>query len=328
MQAYIIRRLINLVPLVLGISFISFAIMSLAPGDFLGELRLNPQISAETIEQMRAQYGLDQPFLVQYWNWFKQAFPVPGNWSINLGRSFQFHAPVTTMVGFYALNTILLSVGSALLAWLVAIPIGIYAARRQYSLGDKVLTTFSFLGVSIPNFFLALVLLFLIVKYKVPIPVSGATSIGYDELTTWGKIWDRARHLLVPVVVLGTASMAGLMRYMRGNMLETLRQDFVRTARSKGLGERVVIYKHTLRNAVNPLITLFGFELGGLLGGAAIVEEVTSYPGLGRLLLQGIRANDYHLVLGGLMIGSTMLIVGNLIADLLLAWSDPRIRYQ
>src|SRR5690625_1124525 len=163
--------------MLIGISFISFGIMYLAPGDFLGPLRLDPSITPETIEMMRAQYGLDQPFIVQYWNWFKHAFPTPWSWGIDLGRSFQYHVPVTYLIGIYAFNTILLSVGSAVFAWLIAIPIGIYAGRRQYSTGDKLLTTLSFLGVSIPNFFLALLLLFLVVKYKLPFPVSGATSV-------------------------------------------------------------------------------------------------------------------------------------------------------
>lgn len=328
MQAYIIRRLINMIPLLIGISLLSFSIMYLAPGDFLGDLRLNPQISSETIEMMRAQYALDKPFHIQYWNWFKHAFPVPGNWKIDLGRSFQFHVPVAKMIGFYAFNTIVLSLGSAGLAWLLAIPIGIYSARNQYSLGDKLWTTFAFMGVSLPNFFLALLLLYLVVKFKLPFPVSGATSVGYEELSLFGKIWDRIHHLIVPVVVLATAGMASLMRYMRSNLLDTLRQDYVRTARSKGLAERLVVYKHALRNAINPLITFFGFEIAALLSGAALTEQVTSYPGLGRLLLGAIRANDYHLALGGLMVGGAMLVLGNLIADLLLAWSDPRIRYQ
>lgn len=327
-QTYIIRRLLNMIPLLFGISFISFGIMYLAPGDFLGPLRLSPEVTPETIARMATQYGLDQPFIVQYWSWFKYAFPTPWSWGIDLGRSFQYHVPVTHLIGTYAFNTILLSVGAAFVAWLFAIPIGIYAARHQYSFGDKALTTFSFLGVSIPNFFLALVLLYLVVKFKVPLPVGGATTIGYDDFTFWGKAWDRTRHLLVPVVVLGTGSMASLMRFMRSNLLDALRQDYVRTARAKGLRERFVVYKHALRNAINPLITLFGFELGGLLSGAAITEQVTSYPGLGRLFLGGIRANDYYLVLGILMVASMMLVVGNLIADVLLAWSDPRIRYQ
>lgn len=328
MQAYILRRLINMIPLLIGISLLSFTIMYFAPGDFLGELRLNPQVSAETIEAMRAQYGLDQPFLVQYWTWFKHAFPMPGNWGINLGRSFQFHLPVTTMIGFYALNTLLLSFASSVLAWLLAIPIGIYAARNQYSFGDKLWTTFAFTGVSIPNFFLALILLFLIVKWDLPFPVGGATSINYADMTLFGKLLDRAHHLIVPVLVLATGSMASLMRYMRSSLLDTLRQDYVRTARAKGLSERVVVNKHAVRNAINPLITFLGFEIAALLSGATLTEIVTSYPGLGRLLYGAIVANDYHLVLGGLMVGSTMLMVGNLIADLLLAWSDPRIRYQ
>lgn len=328
MYGYIIRRLLNMIPLLIGISFLSFSIMYMAPGDFLGELRLNPQISRETLEMMRAQYGLDKPFLVQYWMWFKEAFPVPGNWSVNLGRSFQYHTPVTTLIGFYALNTLLLSLASTILAWLIAIPVGIYAARHQYSFGDKLLTTFTFMGVSIPNFFFALILLYLVVRFDVPLPIGGATSLGYESLTFWGKVVDRAKHLVIPTFVLATGSMAGLVRYMRSNLLETLGQDYIRTARAKGLSERVVVYKHAFRNAVNPLITFFGFEIAGLLSGATLTEAVTSYPGLGRLIYQGITANDYHLVLGGLMLGSFMLIIGNLIADVLLAWTDPRIRYQ
>lgn len=314
--------------MLIGISFISFTIMYLAPGDFLGPLRLSPNVSPETIEAMAAQYGLDQPFFVQYWNWFKLAFPTPGNWGIDLGRSFSYNVPVLYLIGSYAFNTILLGIGAALFAWVFAIPIGIYAARNQYTAGDKFWTTFSFLGVSIPNFFLALVLLYLVVKFGIPLPVGGATSIDYDTFTFWGKVWDRIRHLILPVVVLGTGSMAGLMRYMRSNLLDALHQDYTRTARAKGLRERIVVYKHAVRNAVNPLITMFGFELGSLLGGAALTERVTSYPGLGRLILQAIRGNDYYLVMGSLLIGSTMLVVGNLIADVLLAVSDPRIRYQ
>lgn len=317
-----------MIPLLIGISFLSFSIMYMAPGDFLGELRLNPQISAETIAMMRAQYGLDEPFLVQYWLWFKQAFPVPGNWSVNLGRSFQYNMPVTALIGQYALNTLLLGLASSVLAWLIAIPVGIYAARNQYSFGDKALTTFTFMGISIPNFFLALVLLYLVVRFELPFPIGGATSLNYEEMTLWQKFVDRAHHLIIPTFVLMTSSTAGLMRYMRSNLLETLGQDYVRTARAKGLSERVVVYKHALRNAINPLITFLGYEIASLLGGATLTEIVTSYPGLGRLLYQGIQFNDYHLVLGGLMMGSFMLIVGNLIADLLLAWSDPRIRYQ
>lgn len=328
MHAFILRRLLNMIPLLIGISFLSFSIMYMAPGDFLGELRLNPQISAETIEMMRAQYGLDKPFIVQYWLWFKEAFPMPGNWKINLGRSFQYHTPVTTLIGFYAFNTLLLSLTSAVLSWLIAIPIGIYAARKQYSFGDKVLTTLAFMGVSIPNFFLALIILYFVVRWELPLPIGGATSLGYDELNLWQKIVDRAHHLIIPTLVLTTGSTAGLMRYMRSNLLDTLRQDYVRTARAKGLSERVVVYKHALRNAINPLITFFGFEIASLLSGATLTEFVTSYPGLGRLLYGGLRANDYHLVLGGLMVGSVMLMLGNLIADIMLAWADPRIRYQ
>lgn len=323
MLPYIIRRIIYMIPLLLGISVISFGVMQLAPGDFLSHMALNPEISTETIELLRHQFGLDQPVPVQYLHWLKNAV------QFNFGRSFTWNAPVGHIIASHVLNTLLLAFSSMLFAWLLAIPIGIHAAVRQYSLSDKLLTTFAFLGLSIPNWFLALLLLFLIVRTGIAIPIGGAVTMpDYEWMTLSERIVDRLKHLLLPTVVLGTGTMARLMRYMRGNLLEILRQDYVTTARSKGLQERVVIYKHAVRNAINPLITLFGMDLGNLLSGAALTEIIIGWPGMGQLMLKAVTGLDYYLAMGGLVIGGVLLVVGNLIADILLALSDPRIRYQ
>ena len=323
MQAYILRRMLVMVPMLLGISVVSFFVMQLAPGGPFTELQFNPEISSATLQQLREHYGLHLPVWQQYLVWLKRIVTEG-----DLGRSIQFHAPVSHIIWGRAFNTVLLSVSSMILAWGVALPIGIHAARHQHSWSDRLLTGLSFVGVSIPNFFLGLCLLYLVVTWQLPLPVGGATSVNYEELSLWGKVVDRARHLVIPTLVLGTSSMAGLSRFMRGNLLEQLNQDYVTTARAKGLPERVVVYRHAVRNAINPLITLFGFELGGILGGAALTEIVTGYPGLGSVMLQAVRAMDYYLVMGSLLIGGVLLIVGNLIADILLAWADPRIRYE
>jgi peptide/nickel transport system permease protein len=311
-----------MIPMLLGISAISFFVMQLAPGDFLDEMKLNPQISHETYLELRAAYGLDRPLWQQYLLWLSNA--VRGN----LGLSLTYNMPVLDVIGSRAWNTLVLATASTAFAWLVAIPVGIYAAVRQYSLLDRILTACSYIGLSIPNFFLALCLLLLVVHFNIDLPIGGATSVEYPWLSLGEKIVDRIRHLLLPMLVLSTGQMAGLLRYMRSSLLDTLRRDYVMTARAKGLSEKTVILRHACRNALNPLITLFGFELGGLLSGAAITESVTGWPGLGKVILGAVQARDYYLAMGSLMIGSALLILGNLVADVLLALSDPRIRYE
>ena len=323
MCRYIARRLLYLIPMLLGISIVSFFIMQLAPGSFLDQFRMSPQIRPETLEAMARQFGLDQPPLVQYLVWLKNMV-----FHGDMGRSFSYNAPVAYLIGSRALNTILLTVSASLLAWIIAIPIGIYSAVRQYSVGDRIFSFFSYVGLSIPNFFLALILLYLVVVYQWPLPVGGATSIDYAWMTWPERVVDRIRHLIIPVAVLATSQIASVSRYMRAQLLDQLRQDYVRTARAKGLPERSVIYKHALRNALNPLITLFGFDLGMILSGAALTEQVTNYPGLGKLILGAVLSRDYWLVMGSLLVGGALLVIGNLIADVLLAVSDPRIRYD
>lgn len=321
MLRYIVRRFLHMIPLLIGISLISFFIIQLAPGDFLTQQALNPQVSAERIAQERARFGLDKPIYLQYIIWLKNML------RLDFGYSFAYRLPVFTLIKSRLYNTFILSLSAMVFTWVLSIPLGIVSAVKQYSWLDKLISVFAFLGLAIPNFFFALLLLYMAMKSGW-FPVGGMYSIDYESLSLGGKIWDRIYHLILPTIVLGTSGMAGLVRQMRGNLLDYLKADFVITARAKGLSERVVILKHAVRNAVNPLITLFGFALPGLLSGAALTEIVMSWPGLGRLMLEAVLKMDLYLVMGSLMMGALLLILGNLVADLLLAWVDPRIRYD
>lgn len=321
MLAYIGRRLLHMVPLLLGISLISFIIIQLAPGDFLTQQALNPQVSAERVAQERARFGLDRPVYLQYFIWLSNAL------RLDFGHSFSYRIPVFRLIGSRLFNTFVLSLSAMAFTWILSIPLGIISAIRQYSWVDKLLTFFAFLGLAIPNFFFALLLLFMAMRTGW-FPVGGMYSIDYQSLSLAGKIWDRVYHLILPTIVLGTSGMAGLMRQMRGNLLDYLKADFLTTARAKGLSEGVVIWKHAVRNAINPIITIFGLSLPGLLSGAALTEIIMAWPGLGRLMLEAVLAQDLYLVMGSLIMSSVLLIVSNLAADLLLAWVDPRIRYD
>lgn len=321
MLRHILRRLLQMVPMLLGITLVSFVIIQLSPGDFLAEMRLNPIVSPATVEQMRRNFGLDQPLHVQYLKWLWNAV------RLDFGYSFAYHVPVMWLIGSRLFNTLVLNVVALAVAWAIAIPLGVHAARRQYSWSDNALSFAAYVGISTPTFFSGLFLLYWAFKTGW-LPIGGMTSINFDDLAWWQKVLDVAHHMVVPVLVLGVFSVAGLMRQMRANLLEVLRQDYVRTARAKGLPEPVVLHKHAVRNAINPLITIFGFELGGLLGGSAILENVIGWPGLGKLIVEAVLQKDLYVVMASLVIGSVMLVVGNLIADVLLAYSDPRIRYD
>ena len=310
-----------MIPLLLGITILSFLIIQLSPGDFLAEIRLNPVVSQETVDQMRANFGLDRPLHIQYVRWLGNI--VRGDF----GYSFAFQVPVLWLINTRLLNTLLLNVVALVVAWLIAVPIGILAATRQYSTADNLLSFTAYVGISTPTFFSGLLLLFFAFKTGW-LPIGGMTSLDYSLLPWWGKILDVGRHIIIPASVLAFLTVAGLMRQMRANLLEVLRQDYVKTARSKGLTDRTVIYKHAVRNAINPLITLFGLELGGLLSGSAILENVVGWPGLGQLILESVIRKDLYVVMGSLVIGGVTLVVGNLVADILLAVADPQIRYD
>lgn len=321
MRRFIVRRFLNLIPLLLGISLLSFVAIQLSPGDFLAEVRENPVVSQQTVDEMRHNFGLDQPLYIQYGKWLWRIV------HLDFGYSFAFQVPVMWLIGSRLANTLILNIAALAIAWLVAIPIGIRAATRQYSTTDNALSLVSYLGISTPTFFSGLVLLFLAFKTRW-LPIGGMTSLDFEVLPWYEQALDIARHLVIPAGVLGFLAAAGLMRQMRGNLLEVLRHDYVRTARAKGVPERPVIYRHAVRNAINPLITIFGFEIGNLLSGAAILETVVNWPGLGRLILESLTRKDLYVVMGSLVIGGTTLVLGNLIADVLLALADPRIRYD
>ncbi|MBL7091840.1 MAG: ABC transporter permease [Candidatus Omnitrophica bacterium] len=321
MTPYIIRRLIIAVPLLLAISFVAFMFIHLAPGNYFDTLRMSPQISEETIKKYESQYHLDKPPLIQYAFWLKNLL------RLDLGYSFVLMSPVTDVIKKRLFNTFILSLAAMLFTWFIAIPLGIFCAVRQNSFSDRFFSALSFVGLSIPNFFFALLLLYLASLTGI-LPLGGMRSANYEGLSQLGRFWDLLKHLLIPTIVIGTSSLAGLQRIMRGNMLEVLRAQYITTARAKGLPERRVIYIHALRNAVNPMITIFGYSLSGLLSGAALTEIITGWPGLGSVMLQAVRSQDLFLVMGSMLMGGVMLIGANLVADILLAWSDPRIQYK
>jgi len=321
MFLYIIKRLIQMIPLVIGITFVSFIIIQLAPGSYIDQLKMNPQISAETLKELEKSYGLDQPLLIQYFKWLMNAL------TFDLGYSFSFHVPVTQLIQERVWNTLFLSITSAILAWGLAVPMGIWAALKPNSWVDKFIQLFSFTFMSIPNFFLAFLMLFIAVKTGI-FPTGGATSPDYDQMSLIGKFADRLWHVALPAFVLAVGSLAGLVRLVRSAMIESLQSDYVLFARAKGLPEKDVIFKHALKNALNPFITLLGFEIANLLSGAALVEIIVNWPGMGMLMLDAVLKQDLYLVMGGLYIGAIMLIVGNLIADILLAKIDPRVRQR
>ncbi|WP_456400140.1 ABC transporter permease [Persephonella sp.] len=321
MFQYIIKRLIQMIPLVIGITFISFLIIQMAPGSYLDQLKMNPQISKETLKELEKAYGLDQPLLVQYLKWLINAL------KFDLGYSFSYHVPVIELIKERIWNTLFLSITSGVLAWLLAVPLGIWAALNPNKWIDKFIQFFSFTFMSIPNFFLAFLLLFVAVKTGI-FPTGGATSPDYDQMSLWGKFLDRLWHVSLPAFVLAIGSLAGLVRLVRSAMIESMQSEYVMFARAKGLSEKEVIYKHALRNAINPFITLLGFEIASLLSGAALVEIIVNWPGMGMLMLDAVLSQDLYLVMGGLYIGAIMLIIGNLIADILLAKVDPRVRQR
>jgi len=320
MKKYIITRLINFVPLMVAITFLSFLIIEMAPGDYFSQLQMNPQISRETLDKMRTKYGLDRPLLVRYGKWF---------WRMvrhgDFGESFDYRMPVLKLIWSRAVNTMILSASSMAFTWLLAMPIGLYVAMRPEGVLDKFFSFAAFFGLSVPNFFLAFLLMYLALKTGW-FPVGGTFSVDYDQLGLWGKVVDRVHHLVLPVFVLGTSGMAGLFRLMRGQVLEIKNSEYIKTARAKGLSETKVVTKHILKNALNPFVTMAGYSLGALLGGAALVEAVMNLQGLGQLMLRAVMSQDLYLVLASLVIGSVLLIVGNLLADLALTLVDPRIR--
>ena len=317
---YIVKRLLQALLTLLLASFLSFMVVQLAPGDFLTQFRQNPEFSPERLALLEKAYGLDKSVLEQYFRWLYQALQG------NFGVSFAYNRPAAEILWERVPNTLLLSIASILVTWAIAIPFGIIGAVNQDRWLDKFIRILSYIGQGIPTIITGLLLLFFAQLTTPLFPVGGRTSLYHDELTWFGKILDVGWHLILPTLALSITSFAGLQRIMRGQMLDVLRQDYIQTARAKGLPENKVIYIHALRNAINPLITILGFEFSALLSGSFIIETFFSWPGLGRMTLEAIQTQDLFLVMASLVLGAVMLIVGNLLADLLLSFVDPRIK--
>jgi peptide/nickel transport system permease protein len=318
---YIFKRILQALLTLFLASIFRFFVIQLSPGDFLDLYRQNPAISAETIQQLEEQFGLDEPILTQYFSWLWQVLA-----HFNFGTSFAYQRPVAEVLWERIPNTLLLSVSSIVLTWAIAIPLGIVGAVKQNKFIDQFLRVFSYLGQGLPTIITGLLLLFFAQLTAPLFPIGGITSINHDDLNWFGQILDVGWHLILPTLALSITSYAGLQRIMRGQLLDVLRQDYIRTARAKGLPEDRVIYVHALRNAINPMITLLGFEFANILAGAFITENYFNWPGLGRLILQAVQAQDLYLVMASLMMGAVILIIGNLLADIALTFVDPRIK--
>jgi len=320
---YVVKRILQALLTLLLASALSFVIIQLAPGDYLDTLKENPKISPERIEQLRRQFGLDKSWFEQYFLWLWQIVTRG-----NFGTSFVYQRSVASLLWERVPATLLLAISSLVVTWAIAIPLGIVGAVNQNRWSDRLLQVMSYAGQGFPSFITALLLLILAQNTSPLFPVGDMTSIDHDELVPLGKMIDIAWHMILPTIALSITSFAGLQRITRGELLDVLRQDYIQTARAKGLPENKVIYIHALRNAINPLITLLGFEFASLLSGAFIAEFFFNWPGLGRLILQAVLAQDLYLVMASLMMGAVMLIVGNLLADLLLKVVDPRIKLE
>jgi len=320
---YLLQRIVMLAPLLIGITLISFVVIHLAPGEPVEmETAMNPKATAQTRQRLREFYGLDKPLHVQYLTWLKRLS------KLDFGRSFApDNRPVSDKIRERIPVTLSLNLIALILEFGLAIPFGILAATHRDTILDKGFTLFVFIGFAVPTFWLALLLMYLFGVKLGWLPISGLHSLGSDRLTGLAWLSDLARHLVLPVGIATFGSLAGLSRYTRSTMLEVVGQDYITTARAKGLPERVVIYRHALRNALLPVITLLGFSLPGLIGGSVIFETIFAIPGMGQLFYMGVMSRDYPLVMGILVIGAGLTLVGNLLADVAYAVADPRIRH-
>ncbi len=322
MLFYLSKRITEIFVTLIGITLLSFFIIHLAPGkptDVLTDL--NPKITPEARERLEKYYGLDKPIIVQYFLWAKRVV------KLDFGDSFSTDSrPVWEKIRERVPVTISINLLSMLLIFLIAIPVGISSATHQYSLYDKVTTVGVFLGFAMPAFWLGILLMMLFGVYLQWLPISGLKSMNYETLSAGGKLLDLVKHLALPVFVSALGGIAGISRYMRSSMLEVIRQDYIVTARAKGLPESKVIYRHALRNALLPIITLLGLSVPGLIGGSVIFEQIFSIPGMGQLFWMSVMQRDYPLIMGLLTIGAILTLIGNMLADLCYAVVDPRIR--
>ena len=322
MKKFLLMRLIGIIPMLIGISIISFAVIHLAPGEpSQVQVQMNPKANKELHERLKHLYGLDKPLTIQYLDWLKRMM------TLNFGKSLsQDRKPVLEKIGERLPITILLNVIVMAVVLLLAIPIGIYSAYKRGTLSDQSLTVLIFIGFATPNFWLALLLMIFFGIQLGILPISGIFSLNFDSLSLTGKILDIGKHLILPVFSLSVGSLAYMSRYVRASILEVMRQDYITTARAKGLGDRDILLVHTLKNALMPVITILGLSLPGLIGGSVITESIFAIPGMGRLFYNSVYMRDYTTIMGILVISSFLTLLGNILADLSYALVDPRIR--
>ena len=318
MSNYLLNRLFYLVVTLFGASVLIFYLYSLVPGNFVDT---DPNLTAERKAELYELYGYDQPDIVRYFTWVSNLLQG------DLGYSLQYQRPVVEVLGNYIWTSFFVALASLILTWLIAVVIGVVSATKQYSLFDAFITVIVFAAMATPSFFLGLILIKFLAVDLGWFPAGGMITTG-SNFTGWEYIKDVANHMVLPVLVLTMLGIGGLTRYFRTNMLEVIKQDFVRTARAKGLKERVVVYKHALRNALLPAITLFSFELPALFGGAIITEQIFNWPGIGAIYMQAFSVRDYPLLMGFTMFIALLTIISNLLADLLYGVADPRVRLK
>jgi peptide/nickel transport system permease protein len=328
MIKYIIKRILYMIPTVIGISVLTFFIIQLPPGDFLtakiaGMMEQGETIDVATLDALKARYGLDQPIIVQYWKWVS-GIVLRGDF----GQSFEWNRPVTDLIWGRLGLTFMLSFITLIFIWLLAFPIGIYSAVKKYSLGDYVFTFFGFIGLAIPNFLFALTLMYMAFS-QFGLSVGGLFSPKYVEAPwNWGKVVDLLQHIWIPMIVMGLAGTANLIRTMRANLLDELKKPYVVTARAKGLEERKLLVKYPVRVALNPFISTVGWVLPTLVSGSTVVSIVLNLPTTGPLLLRALQSQDMYLAGSFILMLSILTVIGTLLSDILLALADPRIRFD
>jgi peptide/nickel transport system permease protein len=318
---YLERRLIHGILLLVGVSVLCFLFSDLSPGSFFDEMKLNPQISSQTVAALRAQYGIDQPLPVRYVRWVKSV--ARGEW----GYSFAYNSPVNSLLMVRARNTLLLTVLATLLAWFIAVPLGVWIASRTGKWEDRLTMTATSLLLSVPELVVVFGLLYLVLRTHA-LPVGGMVSVNFDNFSLWGKAIDLLTHLIVPATTLVLASLPLLVRHVRASMMEVLQAPFIQAARGHGIGRARLLFGYALPAAANPLISLFGLSIAGLLSGSLLVEVITGWPGLGPLLLEASMSRDLYVVVGVVMASTVFMISGSLLADVMLVLADPRVRVE
>lgn len=320
MRKYVVKRLIQTIPVLIGISIIVFALVNLQPGDPFSTM-MDPNLSQEMKEQMLQKLGYNDPLPVQYFKWLMRA--VCGD----LGYSIAFKQPVVSVIGNCIGNTVILSICSLILSTVIAIPCGVISATHVRTKIDYAVTIFSFMGLSIPAFFFGMILIKIFSVDLGWLPISGMVTTGVS-LSGWGLAFDIAKHMILPMVVLGLMNTASLMRYTRADMIEILKADYIRTARAKGVKKRIIIYVHALKNELLPLITVITMQIPSLISGALLTETIFVWPGIGRLNYNAVMARDYPLIIGIVMMVAVISLFANLLADVLYAVVDKRVKYD